>query len=220
MPTHSEPTLALALGLDGHPMHEELAGLAKAAIELDKRQKIGAVLSPGFWRSVGKEIEGAVAEELGEIPLSKVLVDAWLKAKELRSFADPALHPRGESSTVALAKHNLSSSYTIQVDLLVNGVKKSTLALDVELELELDAAHLRILNGRIHALSPGTVAASASVKWKGRELKRLPLRKLDLPGELLLEPGIPLVSSDRYAPGVTLPADARLPQAAPPSAHA
>jgi hypothetical protein len=219
MPTHSEPTLAIVLGLEGNRMHEELADVARSVSELDKKQKIGAVLAPGFWRGVGKDFQSVVAEELGAIPLSKVLVDAWLKARELRSFADPAVHPRGESSTVALAKHSVSSSHTVQVDLLVNGVKRKTLALDVELELELGAAHLRILDGRIRALSPGTVSASASVKWEGRELKRLPLRTFDLPGELLLDPGVPLTRIDRYAPVVTLPADVRLSEAQPPSAH-
>jgi hypothetical protein len=216
MPTQSEPTLALALGFDGSPMHEQLTDAAKACLALDVKQKLGTLLAPQFWGGVGSEVEAALSKGLADVSISEVLVGAWLKARELRRYADPALHPPGEPSVAALAKHSITSRHTIEVDLLVAGAKTSTLTLDLELQLEIEAAHLRILDGRVRAIGLGKLTVSAAVDCAGKELKRFPLREIEVPHEIVLEHPIPIVLPDRYAPAVTLPADARVPSVTPP----
>jgi len=177
MPNHTNPTLALALGLDGGPMREQLGKVAKDCIELDIKQQIGTALTPGFWNGVGQEVEEAVVKGLDDIPISKILVEAWLSAMQFRSYADPEIHP-----------------------------------------LDLDGVHLRILDGRIRAISLGATKVSASLKLAGKEVKRFPLREFRYDGELELHPPMPIMLPDRYPPAVALPEEARVPTSlAPPS---
>jgi hypothetical protein len=209
MSTNVQPTLALAL--DGHPMRDQLAGLAKTCIALDMKEKMGAALTPRFWSGVGLEVEDAVAKGLANIPISKILVEAWLSATQFRAYADPKVHPPGETSVATLAKHSIRSPHKLAVELLVNGTKTSTLVLELMLQFDLEAAHLRIRDGRIRALSLGRVAVSLTLKHASKDLKRISLRDLRFDDELTLDPPIPIMLPDRYALAVTLPADAHVP---------
>jgi hypothetical protein len=217
MTTQTQPTLAAVLGLDGSPMHDQLAGVAKACIELDVKQKIGAAITPRFWESVGREVQGAVDRSLAELTIGKILVDAWLKAKQFRSYADPVIHPPGEPSVATLAKHSVRSPHKIEVSLLVAGVTARTLVLELELILALEAVHLRILDGRIRALSLGTVSLSGAIKYEGRELKEFPVREVAFDQELVLDPPMLIMLPDRYPPAVIVPPNALSPGVAPPT---
>jgi hypothetical protein len=218
MPNHTNPTLALALGLDGGPMREQLGKVAKDCIELDIKQQIGTALTPGFWNGVGQEVEEAVVKGLDDIPISKILVEAWLSAMQFRSYADPEIHPAGEPSVATLAKHSVKSPHKVSVDLLVAGHTAKSLVLDLVVLLDLDGVHLRILDGRIRAISLGATKVSASLKLAGKEVKRFPLREFRYDGELELHPPMPIMLPDRYPPAVALPEEARVPTPlAPPS---
>lgn len=217
MPTQTQPTVAMALGLDGSPLHEKLAAVAKATIQFDTKQKIGAALTPRFWDGVGREVQGAVDKELANITISKILVDAWLKAKQFRSYADPAVHPPGEPSIATLGKHKVRSPHRIEVSLLIAGATARTLVLELELTLALEAVHLRILDGRIRALSLGTVAMSGAVKCEGKELTTFPVRDVKMDREIVLDPPMPILLPNRYPAAVIAPADALAPAVAPPS---
>lgn len=217
MPNQTQPTLAMALGLDGSPLHEQLAAAAKATIEFDTKQKIGAALTPRFWDGVGREVQRAVGDELAHVSIGKILVDAWLKAKQFRAYADPTIHPPGEPSIATLAKHKVRSPHKITVSLLIAGATARTLELDLELTLALEAVHLRILDGRIRALSLGTVSLSGAIKYKGRELTTFPVREVKMDREIELDPPMPIMLPSRYPPAVIPPADALMPVVAPPT---
>src|SRR5215207_4411799 len=124
MSTTVQPTLALAL--DGRPMRDQLAGLAKRTIDLDMKEKIGAALTPRFWDGVGGEVEDALVKKLADIPISTILMEAWLSAKQFLAYADPKLHPPGEASVATLAKHSVRSPHKLAVELRVNGKTMST----------------------------------------------------------------------------------------------
>jgi hypothetical protein len=216
MPTQAQPTLAFALGLDGHPMREELGKAAKEIIALDMKQQVGAALTPRFWNGVGQEVEGAVAKGLGELSITQILTEAWLSAMQFRSYADPKIHPPGESSVATLAKHTVKSPHKIAVDLLVAGQKTKSLVLDLTVLLDLEGVHLRILDGRIRAISLGAMKVSASLKIADKEVKRFPVRDVRFDDELELHPPMPIILPDRYPPAVVLPEDAQVPTVAPP----
>jgi hypothetical protein len=216
MPTPAQPTLAFALGLDGHPMREELGKVAKDCIALDMKSQIGAALTPRFWNGVGQEVEGAVAKGLSDLSITKILVEAWLSAMQFRSYADPKLHPPGQSSVATLAKHTVKSPHRIAVDLLVAGQKTRSLVLDLTVLLDLEGVHLRILDGRIRAISLGAMKVSASLKIADKEVKKIPVREVRLDDELELHPPMPIMLPDRYPPAVALPEDAQVPTVAPP----
>lgn len=211
MPVQAQPTLAFALGLDGHPMREELGKVAKECIALDMKELAGAALTPRFWSGVGQEVEGAIAKGLGSLSITKILAEAWLSAMQFRAYADPKLHPPGEPSVATLAKHTVKSPHKIAVDLLVAGHKTSSLVLELTVLLDLEAVHLRILDGRIRAISPGSMKVSASLKIAGKEVKKFPVRDVRFDEELEVKPPMPIMLPDRYAPAVVLPADASVP---------
>jgi len=217
MHDQAQPTLAFALGLDGHPMREELGKVAKECIALDMKQAAGATLTPRFWSGVGQEVEGAVAKGLGSLSITKILVEAWLSAMQFRAYADPKIHPPGESSVATLAKHAVKSPHKIAVDLLVAGHKTSALVLDLTVLLDLEGVHLRILDGRIRAISLGSMKVSASLKLADKEVKKFAVRELRFDDELEVHPPMPIMLPDRYVPAVALPADAHVPTVAPPA---
>jgi len=217
MHDQAQPTLAFALGLDGHPMREELGKVAKECIALDMKQAAGATLTPRFWSGVGQEVEGAVAKGLGTLSLTKILVEAWLSAMQFRAYADPKIHPPGESSVATLAKHTVKSPHKSAVDLLVAGHKTSALVLDLTVLLDLEGVHLRILDGRIRAISLGSMKVSASLKLADKEVKKFAVRELRFDDELEVHPPMPIMLPDRYVPAVALPADAHVPTVAPPA---
>jgi len=219
MPVQEQPTLAFALGLDGHPMREQLGKVAKECIALDMKQQAGAALTPRFWTGVGQEVEGAIAKGLGNLSVTKILVEAWLSAMQFRAYADPKIHPPGESSVATLAKHSVKSPHKIAVDLLVAGHKTGSLVLDLTVLLDLEAVHLRILDGRIRAISLGSMKVSASLKIANKEVKKFPVRDVRFDDELELHPPMPIMLPDRYAPAVALPPDANAPTALPPDAN-
>ena len=210
MSTRTEPTLALALGLDGGPMREQLGKVAKDCIELDVKEKIGTALTPGFWNGVGHEVEGAIAKGLDDVPISKILVEAWLSAMQFRSYADPKIHPPGEPSVATLAKHSVKSPHKISLDLLVAGQAAKSIVLDLIVLFDLEGVHLRILDGRIRAISLGAMKVSASLKLAGKEVKRFAVRDFRHDDELELHPPMPIMLPDRYPPPVALPEDARV----------
>jgi hypothetical protein len=217
MPTQAQPTLAFALGLDGHPMRDQLGKVAKECIALDLKQQAGAALTPRFWSGVGQEVEGAVAKGLGDLSITRILTEAWLSAMQFRAYADPKIHPPGESSVAALAKHTVKSPHRIAVDLMVAGQKAQSIVLDLTVLLDLEGVHLRILDGRIRAISLGALKVSASLKLADKEVKRFPVRDVRFDDELELHPPMPIMLPDRYPPPVALPQDAVVPTVAPPA---
>ena len=217
MSTRTEPTLALALGLDGDPIREQLGKVAKDCIELDVKQKIGTALTPGFWNGVGQEVEEAVVKGLADVPISKILVEGWLSAMQFRSYADPTIHPPGEPSVATLAKHSIKSPHKLSLDLLVAGMAARSLVFDLIVLFDLEAVHLRILDGRIRAISLGSMKVSASLKLEGKEVKRFAVRDFRLDDELELHPPMPIMLPDRYPPAVVLPEDALVPTLTPPA---
>jgi hypothetical protein len=217
MPTPTQPTLAFALGLDGSPMREQLGKVAKECIALDMKQQVGAALTPRFWNGVGQEVEGAVAKGLADLSITKILVEAWLSAMQFRSYADPRIHPPGESSVATLAKHTVKSPHKIALDLVVAGHTAKSLVLDLTVQLDLEGVHLRILDGRIRAISLGAMKVTASLKLEGKEVKRFPVRDVRFDDELELHPPMPIMLPDRYPPAVALPEDAVVPSVAPPA---
>src|SRR5829696_1698939 len=217
MSTRTEPTLALALGLDGDPIREQLGKVAKDCIELDVKQKIGAALAPGFWNGVGHEVEEAMVKGLADVPISKILVEGWLSAMQFRSYADPMIHPPGEPSVATLAKHSIKSPHKLSLDLLVAGMAARSLVFDLIVLFDLEAVHLRILDGRIRAISLGSMKVSASLKLEGKEVKRFAVRDFRLDDEIELHPPMPIMLPDRYPPAVVLPEDALVPTLTQPA---
>ncbi len=215
MPTARETTLGVALGIDGHSIREQLAAVARERIQLDVKQRLAAAATPRFWGRVGRSIEEAVASKLSALPVSTVVVDGWLKVNELRAYADPARHPPGEASDVALVKHSITSPHTVAVDLLVDGAKAATIEIDVEIELEIEGAILHVLDGKIRAITLGSVGASVRVEYAGKELASLPIHQIDVANDIELEHPIPISLPDRYAT-VVLPPGARVPGIAAP----
>ena len=216
MPTPSQPTLGVALGVDGHPIREQLAAVASGCVQLGIKQRLAAAATPRFWGRIGRSIEESVVAKLSALPVSTVLVDGWLKVNELRAYADPARHPPGEASDVALVKHSVTSPHTVAVDLLVDGASVApTIELDVEIELEIEGAILHVLDGKIRAITLASVAASARIEYDGRKLAEVPLHPIEIAHDIALETPIPISLPDRYAT-VAIPADARVPGAAPP----
>jgi len=99
-----------------------------------------------------------------------------------------------------MVEHTIRSSYQPTIEVMINGKQTNSLAIDVALELKIEALVLEIKNARIMAVRPGDFTASGSVTWRETELKKLESSPFELPGRQALCEGveIPLLDGGHH----------------------
>lgn len=119
----------------------------------------------------------------------ELLLTAWTKAKAVRDCADPAKHPPGTAVVLPLAKPRLSATYHPVLEIALAG-HSLPLRFTLKLELALETAALAIEGGMIRSIAPGDAAVSAVLEYGAIRLKECRSRRVQLPGEIRLDPGL------------------------------
>ena len=130
--------------------------------------------------------------------LADVAASGWKKYGALR---DAALSTRNSPTTkksVALATHNIDSSYHPTIDLLVDDARVATIEIDLQIALTMAGVVAVVREARLTEIRSGTctVAASLSVQQIVITEKQ---RQFDLPGAVRLRHGVPLLGPDTVA---------------------
>ena len=120
---------------------------------------------------LGEQAAKAVQDAL-DCDLFETLAQGWLKAKELREYADPKKHPPGERSTVFLAEHKLKTQLHPVLDVNMAPLWRGKLKLTVELKADFRCANLTILDGRIVEIAAGDCQAVGQLKYGSTNLHK------------------------------------------------
>jgi hypothetical protein len=174
---------------------KELDGL-EAAIEDGLRRDANGSLSTLAWRFVRSSAAEEVDKAL-DADAWRVLARAWAKASELHTHANS---PPGETRVVHLGNHDFRTAVHPELTVDVGTPPyPPPLVFTLEIATHIQAATLRIKQGRIVALEAGDAWVYAELKHGKTRMHKEESRMLQLPGEWTFDPGIQ-IEPDREQP--------------------
>lgn len=143
------------------------------------------------WDYVGRELHGSLAKLLDR-DLIETLAGCWAKATAIRDAADPARHPPGERTMVALGDHQLSRSVHPVVAVTIAGCPCVELKFEFKISAAISGVRLSIADGHLVAGDLGEAWASGNLSFEGIPLHpEAQSRKLALSGPFdFAPPGI------------------------------
>ena len=121
------------------------------------------------WDYVGKELHGALKSVL-DCDLLDILGRAWAEAAALAEYADPAKHPAGERSVVALGEHELAHELSPVVAVTVGSCPCVELRFLLALTAHIGGVRLSIVDGHVVGGDLGELWASAQLSFEGTPL--------------------------------------------------
>lgn len=146
---------------------------------------IGPAALPSVRLAAGNVVS-AVADAL-TTRLRDILVSAWNKREEIRTYGDPAKYPPNETHYVKLYEHPITWTFGPAVKVTVPPHPSFSIPLEVKLSLKVDQAVLVIQGGTPRAIEPGKGKVEATARFGGLELcKPATLDLGSLPGRLEL----------------------------------
>ncbi len=201
------PTLRRILFDDGGGGDlDEPADAAGATGAIDGR--LGA-LPPGLRAAARAEILKVIAGVLDQ-GLADVLAAGWRRWDEISAAARRSLETPGSREIVELADHEITSTHRPSVDVTFDGKKITEIEATIELAAELHAVTAVVAGGRLTALRTGRADVSASLAIVGVEVAKRSCR-VELPIEVGLGAGIPLVERPEIVVLPAAPADEPMP---------
>ena len=143
------------------------------------------------WGLVGDQ----AAEKLRgllDCDLFELLAKAWVQAKALQDYADPAKHPPGETAIVPLAEHKFVREIHPAIAVTMSGCPPVTLRFTIALAAQFRGLSLTIEDGHITALTLGETSVTAQLKYGSVKLTdEMKSDNMKLPGRHLFDaPGL------------------------------
>jgi hypothetical protein len=134
-----------------------------------------------------RAMSGALAGKLKsllQIDLSDIFVTAWNKSGTLRQHLEKSAQSPGKEIFLQLAEHKIASTHRPHVSLMKDGVEIAKVDFEVALELVLQGAVLRLLDGAIQDVQTGRVKGKGSVKCFGAVIVEKEIQPKAIPGTL------------------------------------
>jgi hypothetical protein len=125
----------------------------------------GAFAMPG-WRMMPKAIAGQLSTLL-DISLPDILIGGWNKSYAVRQQVQKSAKTPSHEMFLRLMEHTITSTHAPYLALLENGKEVARLPFSISIELVLQGAVLRILDGAIREIQTGQIKAKGSVKCGG-----------------------------------------------------
>ena len=172
------------------------AAISTCAAAVTAAVHVGLVGAPqvdwaGFNVAIGEKIQ-----EMFDIDLIGVITGAWEDLRELRECADPRKHPPDESISLPLIDHHIESTLKPYLDVAIGGLPPIRASFEIAFDIELQGITVKIQDAVIRGLGLGSCQAEATVKCEGAVLFKRSMRKLEVPGEIVLPRGIPIRPPD------------------------
>jgi len=194
MNAEADETLSLHqvfFGDDGESSIGEALGKDDVAVVMDARLEP----VPPVLRAIARdEIAKVVASVLGP-ELVDVLKAGWQKWEQLTDAARRSLEEPDESEIVELEDHRISSIHRPHIDVVVDGEVLSSIAMELEIAIDIHAVTAVVSSGRLSALRTGRADIAMDVKIEGVQAA-VATTQVDLSIEVPLGDGIPLVDPD------------------------
>ena len=134
-----------------------------------------------------RAMSGALARNLKtllQIDLSDIFVAAWNKSGTLRQHLEKSAHSPGKEIFLQLAEHKIASTHKPHVALMKDGAEIARVEFEAAVELVLQGAVLRLLDGAIQDVQTGRVKGKGSVKCFGATIVEKEIESTAIPGTL------------------------------------
>jgi hypothetical protein len=169
------------------PAEAELADRIKQAIADE-----GVGLTGGGVPALGwGMMPAALARQLAgllDIGLPDILVGAWNTSYGLRQHIEKSAKAPGKDVFLQLAEHKISSTHKPYIGLLKDGREVARLPFAVSLELVVQGAVVRILDGTIQEVQTGKIKGKGTVKCGTAILVQKELQPIAIPGTVKIPP--------------------------------
>jgi hypothetical protein len=120
-----------------------------------------------------------------------ILATAWNTRRELRQYLDRTKYPAGEIIDHALGKHEVRATHKPRLQIMLdNSPLGPEIEFDVAVALNLEAAVLRVQDGRIMFARLGKVFGTGTIKCEGATLFSRPTKAVVLPLTLSFGAGL------------------------------
>lgn len=129
-------------------------------------------------------------EPLFDMDLVDIFCGGWTKLQELQAYRDPDQHPPQEISLVPIVTHQITSEHHPGLEILVGPTRVTSVKLDVELQVTLEAVVLKVQAGRIREVMTGAFQGEGTIKCRGKTLIARSTPKYNLPASIPLGDGI------------------------------
>jgi hypothetical protein len=137
-------------------------------------------------QSVTEALKGALS-----VPLVDVLTSAWTTRRELKQYLDRSKFPREELVDHALGKHEIRSTHRPRLQIMLDHSPiGAEFEFDVTVLLNIEAAILRIQDGRIMHAQLGKVSGAGAIKCEEASLFARASKPVALPQTLSFGSGI------------------------------
>ena len=143
------------------------------------------------WAVAWEEIYSRIPDLL-DIPLSEILVGAWVKYNLLHQYTDSSKYPPEEIILVPFVEQKLKSKHQPYLELLVNESKVGKLVLDIEIKLELKGVVLVVQDAKIKEIKAGNCRGKGAIRYAGMLLLEKDIVSFELPGHVSLGDGVPI----------------------------
>jgi hypothetical protein len=134
-----------------------------------------------------RAMSGALARNLKsllQIDLSDIFVTAWNKSGTLRQHLEKSAHAPGKEIFLQLAEHKITSTHRPHVALMKDGAEIGRVAFEAAIELVLQGAVLRLLDGAIQDVQTGRIKGKGSIKCFGAIIVEKEIPSTAIPGTL------------------------------------
>ena len=146
-------------------------------------------------REAANDALASATESLLDLDIGDVLIYAWRTQKRLADAARETQRAPGRMEVVQLASHQVTSTYSPAVDLMVDDVRVHTFHFQLDLVLTIGVAAVTVQNGRLVSVKAGdgSAAGTLTLKMPGGDAVLLHReRKFDLHLTIRVGNGIPL----------------------------
>ncbi len=129
------------------------------------------------------------AQHLGklfDIGMGDILAGAWNKARSIRQSLEKSKKSPGKEILLELAEHKITSKHEPSLAILRNGVQVASLKFFLNLELTIQGAVLRILDGEIRGMQVGQIKGKGTLKAGSAILVEKELGPVEIPGTMAL----------------------------------
>ena len=134
-----------------------------------------------------RAMSGALARNLKpllQIDLSDIFITAWNKSGTLRQHLEKSAHAPGKEIFLQLAEHKIASTHRPHVSLMKDGAEIARVEFEIAIELVLQGAVLRLLDGAIQEVQTGRVKGKGTVKCFGAVIVDKAIQPTAIPGTL------------------------------------
>lgn len=148
----------------------------------------GIPVPPSFHELVIRQLT-----DLLDIDVSRLLIAAWLKRREIVQYRDTEKYPPGNAYVVPLIEHTVTSKHSPSIQPVINNDPLPVkIEFDVVLKLKMEGAMLKILDARIKEILVGSCTGNGAIEYAGFTVLEKETAPFDFPGSIVLKEGVPI----------------------------